>query len=125
MPFKLWLANEKACSVACGVGFIPSWLSRQHLLAVVACMRSRNNCFLALALLIGATAAATQEKAPEQRSIVEAADMQRATKTVGLVIHGGAGTIDRAKMTAEREGEYRSGLERSLRAGYEILQRGG
>jgi beta-aspartyl-peptidase (threonine type) len=75
--------------------------------------------------LIGATAAAAQEKAPEQRSIVEAADMQRATKTVGLVVHGGAGTIDRAKMTAEREGEYRSGLERSLRAGYEILQRGG
>src|SRR5881409_3402812 len=43
----------------------------------------------------------------------------------GLVIHGGAGTIDRAKMTPEKEHEYRAGLERALRAGYEILKRGG
>jgi L-asparaginase / beta-aspartyl-peptidase len=43
----------------------------------------------------------------------------------GLVIHGGAGTIERSKMTPEKEHEYRAGLERALRAGYEILKRGG
>jgi len=42
----------------------------------------------------------------------------------GLVIHGGAGTIERAKMTSEREEEYRAGLERALNAGYNILKRG-
>ncbi len=42
-----------------------------------------------------------------------------------LVIHGGAGTIERNTMTPEREKEYRAGLERALNAGYEILKRGG
>ena len=43
----------------------------------------------------------------------------------GLVIHGGAGTMERTQMTPEREQEYRAGLERSLKAGLEILQRDG
>ena len=47
------------------------------------------------------------------------------TKKIGLVIHGGAGTIERSKMTPEREREYRSGVERALVAGYEILKGGG
>jgi beta-aspartyl-peptidase (threonine type) len=42
-----------------------------------------------------------------------------------LAIHGGAGTIDRNSMTPEKERAYRDGLERSLRAGYEILAKGG
>jgi L-asparaginase / beta-aspartyl-peptidase len=42
-----------------------------------------------------------------------------------LVIHGGAGTMARGKMTPEREREYRAGLERALHAGYDILKRGG
>src|SRR5207244_4753394 len=47
------------------------------------------------------------------------------TKHFGLVTHGGAGTIERSKMTPEREREYRAGIERGLSAGYEILKRGG
>jgi len=47
------------------------------------------------------------------------------TKKIGLVIHGGAGTIDRSSMTPEKEHEYRAGLERALTAGYAILKRGG
>ena len=47
------------------------------------------------------------------------------TKKFGLVVHGGAGTIDRSNMTPEREREYRAGLERALTTGYEILKRGG
>ncbi len=44
---------------------------------------------------------------------------------IALVIHGGAGTIDRATMTPEHEKEYRAGLESALAAGYEILKGGG
>src|ERR1700730_372562 len=44
---------------------------------------------------------------------------------IGLVVHGGAGTMERGKMTPEREREYRTGIENALRAGWEILQRGG
>src|SRR6266446_579540 len=51
--------------------------------------------------------------------------MQTNQTKFGLVIHGGAGTIDRRRMTPEAEREYRAGLERALVAGYEILKRGG
>jgi L-asparaginase / beta-aspartyl-peptidase len=47
------------------------------------------------------------------------------TPPVALAIHGGAGTIERDSMTAEKEKEYRAGLEQSLRAGASILKEGG
>jgi beta-aspartyl-peptidase (threonine type) len=51
--------------------------------------------------------------------------MQTNQKKFGLVIHGGAGTIERGEMSAEREQEYRVALRRALTTGYEILKRGG
>ena len=48
-----------------------------------------------------------------------------ATGKIMLVIHGGAGTITRASMTAEREAQYRAGLTEALRAGHAILAKGG
>ena len=42
-----------------------------------------------------------------------------------LVIHGGAGAMPRADMTAARERGYRAGLEAALDAGYAVLERGG
>jgi len=43
----------------------------------------------------------------------------------GMVIHGGAGTIERSQMTAENEEAHRAGIEQSLKAGYGVLERGG
>jgi beta-aspartyl-peptidase (threonine type) len=86
------------------------------------------HCFFAFMLFSAAASAfaqeaarsltATAEKRPENQQDME-------TKKFGLVIHGGAGTIDRANMTPEKEREYRAGLERALAAGYDILKRGG
>jgi beta-aspartyl-peptidase (threonine type) len=42
-----------------------------------------------------------------------------------LVIHGGAGVMERARMTAELDGEIRAGLDRALIAGSAILETGG
>jgi L-asparaginase / beta-aspartyl-peptidase len=42
-----------------------------------------------------------------------------------LVIHGGAGTLSRERMTPEREQEYREKLNEALEAGEEILKTGG
>ncbi len=42
-----------------------------------------------------------------------------------LVIHGGAGTIDPATMTPEKERAYRDALSDSLRAGQQVLNAGG
>ncbi len=47
--------------------------------------------------------------------------MQRYT----LVIHGGAGTIRKEKMTKEKEAAYQKALADAINAGYSILERGG
>jgi beta-aspartyl-peptidase (threonine type) len=60
----------------------------------------------------------TAERSPDHQPNME-------SQRIGLAIHGGAGTIERSKLTPEREREYRAGLERALSAGYEILKRGG
>src|SRR6266700_7986443 len=87
------------------------------------------NCFFVIALFnAGAPAldhaparslTAEAEKGPENQPTM------KTKKKIGLAIHGGAGTIERSKMTPEKEREYRAGLERALTAGYEILKRGG
>jgi len=42
-----------------------------------------------------------------------------------LVLHGGAGTIERSLMTKEREAEYRAALSAALETGAKVLQDGG
>src|SRR5215472_2116736 len=86
------------------------------------------NCFFAFMLFnaaastlageAGQSVISAAEKRPEENPNME-------TKRTGLVIHGGAGTIERSNMTPEKERDYRAGLERALKAGYEILKRGG
>lgn len=51
--------------------------------------------------------------------------METRERKIGLVIHGGAGTIAPSKMTPEIECDLRSGLQRSLEAGSGILKNGG
>src|SRR6266581_3113325 len=42
-----------------------------------------------------------------------------------LVVHGGAGTIRRADMTPAEDSAYRATLTQAIRAGYDVLRRGG
>jgi beta-aspartyl-peptidase (threonine type) len=42
-----------------------------------------------------------------------------------LVIHGGAGTIERAQLTPEKDAAYRAALTEALQTGYRILADGG
>jgi len=44
---------------------------------------------------------------------------------IALAIHGGAGTLPREKMTPPVEARYRAALECALRAGHDVLARGG
>jgi L-asparaginase / beta-aspartyl-peptidase len=48
----------------------------------------------------------------------------RGDKCFALAIHGGAGTLRRGDMSAEREALYRAGLARALAAGRDILAGG-
>lgn len=45
-------------------------------------------------------------------------------KPIALAIHGGAGTLTRGHMTAEREALYTAALETALAAGYALLEAG-
>src|ERR1044072_3056944 len=51
--------------------------------------------------------------------------MKKEQKKFALAIHGGAGAIERSQMTPDLELPYHDGLERSLRAVYSILEKGG
>ncbi|MGC4250804.1 MAG: isoaspartyl peptidase/L-asparaginase, partial [Sphingobium sp.] len=42
-----------------------------------------------------------------------------------LAIHGGAGVIERGDLTPDKEKAYRAGLDEALRAGGDILDKGG
>ncbi|MGA7275154.1 MAG: isoaspartyl peptidase/L-asparaginase, partial [Candidatus Udaeobacter sp.] len=86
------------------------------------------NCSFIIALFSAGTPAFGEEQQTSANPVkdVRSIDQQKMqNQKFGLVIHGGAGTIDRAKMTPEKERNYRAGLERALTAGYDILKRGG
>lgn len=55
----------------------------------------------------------------------QAAETPAAPPPYGLVLHGGAGVIERKTMTAALEAEYRAKLTEARGAGYAILARGG
>jgi len=52
-------------------------------------------------------------------------DKNTPASPVAIVIHGGAGTIAREAMTADKESAIRDTLQASVQAGYSILQAGG
>lgn len=49
----------------------------------------------------------------------------QAQHKIGLVIHGGAGTIKKENITEEQDRAYRQKLQEALDAGYSVLERGG
>jgi L-asparaginase / beta-aspartyl-peptidase len=71
-----------------------------------------------LALTLFRLTALAQENSPTMKQTAS-------SPRIALAVHGGAGTIERSKMTMEREQEYRAGIEHALRAGRELLDRGG
>lgn len=59
-----------------------------------------------------------------QRNIFRAKKRDAAQNYV-LVIHGGAGTMNRQNSTPEKRAKYRATLIRALKAGHEVLHLGG
>lgn len=71
-----------------------------------------------LSVLIGAMLMTTTAQAQQ-------ADTATARPAWRLVIHGGAGVIERARLTPEQDREIRAALDRALAAGQEVLAGGG
>jgi L-asparaginase / beta-aspartyl-peptidase len=57
--------------------------------------------------------------------LASAAPVSAADRPIAIVIHGGAGVIERSRMTPEHEASFRAGLAAALDAGYAVLERGG
>jgi L-asparaginase / beta-aspartyl-peptidase len=74
--------------------------------------RPKLPALLCLLALIATPGLVSPARAAEARAIV-------------LVIHGGAGVIERSKMTPSKEASYRAGLAAALDAGFAILEHGG
>ncbi|WP_423186273.1 isoaspartyl peptidase/L-asparaginase family protein [Alishewanella sp. d11] len=51
--------------------------------------------------------------------------MVLADKPIGIAIHGGAGTINQAKMTASQQQAYEAALTEAITQGYAVLEQGG
>jgi len=75
--------------------------------------------------ILGLALAAACDRRADVGVVVTPSSPQPAPTRWGLVIHGGAGTIDADQLSAEQELDYRQTLERSLEAGYAVLERGG
>jgi beta-aspartyl-peptidase (threonine type) len=92
-----------------------------------ATKNSMTRCFGICALLAFAALAEGQENAGVNESPAKrAADPDSMNKNqFGLVIHGGAGTIERSKLTPEKEQACRAALQLSLKTGFDVLKRGG
>ncbi len=89
---------------------------------------SITNCFFAIALFSAGAPAFGEEQQTPAHAVTGARpvdERKMQNEKFGLVIHGGAGTIERSNMTPEKEHEYRAGLERALTAGYDVLKNGG
>ncbi len=59
---------------------------------------------------------------------VKASEMEtepKAAQPIALAIHGGAGTISKAKLSDEQKLEYKAKLKQALDAGYQVLSQGG
>ncbi|MGH8241274.1 MAG: isoaspartyl peptidase/L-asparaginase, partial [Steroidobacteraceae bacterium] len=49
----------------------------------------------------------------------------QAAATWAIVVHGGAGVIERKDLSPEQEAAYRAGMNRAIQAGAAILTKGG
>lgn len=72
--------------------------------------------FLVLFTLVGCS---------EPNGSSDSVDANGGDESYVMVIHGGAGTILRDRMTAEKEAEYKQALEQALQKGYDIISAGG
>jgi beta-aspartyl-peptidase (threonine type) len=78
-------------------------------------------------LALIATLACARQPAPEMSAGTSAASAapSGARPRFMLVVHGGAGTMTRREMTPRLDSTYRASMTRAIRAGHDVLNRGG
>src|SRR5512142_2158966 len=85
---------------------------------------SATHCRVMLAALLVATFIATANS--QERPVPDAQTAGHAGQhRWALVMHGGAGVIERSAMTSEADAGYRAGMKQAAEAAEAILNRGG
>lgn len=56
---------------------------------------------------------------------LSASNLQASEPPIAIAIHGGAGTIDKSRMTPDQEKAYRDKLREAVDSGYAVLEKGG
>jgi hypothetical protein len=80
---------------------------------------------LRIALLLLCSVMVYGQSAPVATSAGKPAPEKPAAHQWAVVLHGGAGVMERARMTPEREAAYRAGLNEALQAAASVLNKGG
>lgn len=88
-------------------------------------MHARTSLLLAAAVAISCKPVPVATPTPAPASAPASPPASAPQKSYAFVIHGGAGTISRDKLTPEREAIMRAVLEEALRTGHAILSTGG
>ena len=78
------------------------------------------NFFVLMSLIISC-----KQNSPEQSAQNTPTPPAEEKQPIGIVIHGGAGTILKENMTPEQEAAYKQKLEEAVTAGYKVLESGG
>ena len=86
--------------------------------------QSIRGCVVALALG-AASIAMFAQTGPQVKSSGEQANAPGATHKWAVVLHGGAGVIERSSMTPQADAEYRAGLKQAITAASAVLDKGG
>ena len=80
-------------------------------------------CSAGAAALASCLPASAHTSTAEKKSRASKIQKTSALRPFGFLIHGGAGTIERSRMTPEREKAYREKLTEALLAGFDVLKR--
>lgn len=91
----------------------------------VASLLVLSACLLALSSVVGQSAASDAGRVRDAANEKKETSGMSARPKFFFVIHGGAGAIERSKMTPELEREYRAKLTEALEAGYRVLSNQG
>jgi beta-aspartyl-peptidase (threonine type) len=79
----------------------------------------------ALLLPLGCSTSLTTRREEDEKLMHSSADVSRPAPRWGIVIHGGAGVIQRESLSPEREAAVRAALTEALQAGHALLAQGG
>lgn len=80
--------------------------------------------FLTLIITIGCKENTQNGKNNLQNNASDA-NLKKSSQNFGIVLHGGSGSMEKGKMSAELEAEYTAKLSEAIKTGYEILENGG